>query len=145
MSKKYIKSSHPGHWDGIETKSYKTEGSSFKDIVRRTLIDKDFSDCVTELRYFEVAVGGYSSLEKHQHTHTVIITQGKARVIVGEEVFDAKVHDVFYVSPWQIHQFIQAGNAPLGFYCMVPKNRDRPNLLPADEQKKYQERLGAKI
>jgi quercetin dioxygenase-like cupin family protein len=145
MNNKKIQSLRLGHWQDIETKSYKTESNSFKDVVRHTLIDKQSLACPSELRYFEVGVGGYSSLEKHQHTHIVIFVQGKARVILGEEVLEAQAHDVFYVAPWQAHQFIQAGEEPLGFYCLVPKDRDRPNLLSPEEQIQYREKFGAKI
>ena len=123
----------PGEWRDIPTRVYKNEGGHFKDIVRRTLL-REVQGIPFELRYFEVAKGGYSSLEKHEHTHTVIIHRGEGRGIVGEKEYPAKPGDIFVILAHEAHQFIQTGEEPLGFYCMVPNERDRPLLLNEAEK-----------
>lgn len=125
-----------GCWQGVEKKVYKSDSSDFKNIHRKVLLGKETPSTPIELRYFEIDPGGYSSLEKHEHTHTVIICRGEGKAIVGEEVLDAKSGDVFFVAPHESHQFIQQGEEPLGFYCIVNKDRDRPRLLSEEEKER---------
>lgn len=130
---RHIKHSTPGHWEGVETKVYKTEGTHFKDIVRRQLLGPETPGTHFELRYFEVAPGGYSSLEIHEHTHTVIIARGRGTAILGREVVGVAEHDVCHTGPGEAHQFIADQGQALGFYCLVHKERDRPRV-PTDEE-----------
>jgi hypothetical protein len=60
----------PGTWANVAVHVYKDEGSApFRDITRQVL----FADpsLAAELRYFEMAAGGYSTLERHEHVHAV--------------------------------------------------------------------------
>src|SRR2546427_2468983 len=34
-------------------------------------------------RYFEIQPGGYSTLERHQHPHAVVVLRGRGRVTLG--------------------------------------------------------------
>ena len=64
---------------------YKQDGSApFKDISRQVLFHEDALGC--ELRYFEMDAGGYSTLERHEHAHAVMILRGRGECLVGEEV-----------------------------------------------------------
>src|SRR5262249_19636068 len=63
-------------WEGVEELPYKEdERALFKSITRQVL----FSDpeLHSELRYFEMAPGGFSSLERHRHMHAVLILRGR--------------------------------------------------------------------
>ena len=72
-------------WRDVERLRYKAEGSApFKDITRQVLFAQADQGC--ELRYFEVAAGGYSTLERHEHTHAVLILRGRGTVRLGTEV-----------------------------------------------------------
>jgi mannose-6-phosphate isomerase-like protein (cupin superfamily) len=77
-----------------------------------------------ELRYFELQRGAVSRLEKHEHEHYVIIRCGEGYAIVGESVTPVGPNDVVYVAPMEIHQFVNRGNEPFGFYCIVEACRD---------------------
>jgi len=35
-------------------------------------------------RYFEIQPGGYSTLERHQHPHAVVVIRGRGRVMLGD-------------------------------------------------------------
>ena len=75
-----------GAWEGVEILRYKTEGSApFKDITRQIRFQDPTLAC--ELRYFEVGASGYSTLERHEHTHAVMILHGRGRCLVGDRVF----------------------------------------------------------
>jgi quercetin dioxygenase-like cupin family protein len=118
-------------WERVPFLPYKEEGSApFKSITRQVLFHDPELRC--ELRYFEVAPGGYSTLERHQHVHAVMILRGAADVLVGSEVRPVKTLDLVRIPPMTWHQFRTKGAEPMGFLCMVNAERDRPQL-PDDE------------
>jgi quercetin dioxygenase-like cupin family protein len=122
-------------WDGVERMPYKEEGSApFKAISRQVLFADPALNC--ELRYFEMAPGGYSTLERHQHVHAVMILRGKGHCLIGNEVRPVAAHDLVSVPPMTWHQFRALPNEPLGFLCMVNAGRDKPQLPSADELKR---------
>ena len=48
--------------------AYKQDAAApFRDVTRQLLFSDPRLDC--EWRYFEVAAGGYSTLERHDHVH----------------------------------------------------------------------------
>lgn len=126
-SSKVIKSSGYS-WKNIEKKEYKTDTQNFKDIHRYTLLTNEDPELNIETRYFEIQPGGYSSLEQHKHTHSVIIIRGSGSVILDNELENVAEHDIVYISPETIHQFHADNNQPLGFICVVDRNRDRPKI-----------------
>lgn len=119
-------------WDDVSLLAYKEEGAApFKAITRQVLFQDSELKC--ELRYFEVAPGGYSTLERHQHTHGVMILRGAADVLVGDEVREVGTFDLVRIPPMTWHQFRTRGSEPMGFLCMVNVERDRPQL-PTEEE-----------
>lgn len=119
-------------WDGVEEMRYKAEGSApFRDITRQVLFQDAALAC--ELRYFEMQPGGYSTLERHEHAHAVMIQRGVGRVLVGNRVFDVREHDLVHIPAMTWHQFRALDDAPFGFLCMVNAARDRPQLPTEDD------------
>jgi len=119
-------------WAGVDLRRYKEENAApFKAVTRQIL----FSDprLLGELRYFEVEPGGYSTLERHDHMHAVMILRGSGEVLVGDAVHPANTHDLITIPPWTWHQFRPAPGTTLGFLCMVNSERDRPQLPTAEE------------
>lgn len=104
---------------------YKETGTHFKSITRQTLFH-GAGDIPVELRYFEVAAGGHSTLERHQHSHLVMVARGSGQVLVGDSVYPIGVHDVVRVEPLTWHQFRATNGEELGFVCLVACDRDRP-------------------
>jgi quercetin dioxygenase-like cupin family protein len=122
----------PGDWDEVPVHAYKQEdGVPFKDITRRLLFSAPALAC--ELRYFEMAPGGYSTLERHEHVHAVLILRGRGRCLVGNEVRAIDTNDLVYIPAMTWHQFRAAESEPLGFLCMVNATRDKPQLPTAEE------------
>src|SRR2546422_5472119 len=69
-------------WGGVEVRAYKGPAAPFKDVTRQTLLgeapgEEAFSFIT---RYFEIQPGGYSTLERHQHPHAVVVLRGAGRV-----------------------------------------------------------------
>ena len=119
-------------WEDVDALRYKEdEDAPFCDVTRRTLFRRD--DMRSELRYFEVAPGGYSTLERHEHAHAVMILRGDGEVLVGVDVFAVTAFDLVTVPPLTWHQFRAGRAAPLGFLCMVDAERDRPQLPTAQD------------
>ncbi len=117
-------------WDGVPYQPYKQDGSApFKDISRQTLFHDPSLGC--ELRYFEMDAAGYSTLERHEHTHAVMIFRGRGQCLLGTEVRKVEEHDLITIPAWTWHQFRASGDAPMGFLCMVNTTRDRP-VLPTE-------------
>jgi quercetin dioxygenase-like cupin family protein len=114
-------------WDDVDRLRYKDEGSApFRDITRQVLFTQPDQAC--ELRYFEIAPGGYSTLERHQHTHAVLILRGRGTVRIGDATDPIAERDLVTVEPLIWHQFHAAADSALGFLCLVSKERDRPQL-----------------
>jgi quercetin dioxygenase-like cupin family protein len=117
-------------WQDVEVLAYKEDGSApFRGVTRQVLFAEPALGC--ELRYFEVAPGGHTTLERHEHAHAVVIQHGRGRCLVGERVADVRPFDLVHVPALTWHQFRAAADAPLGFLCMVNAARDRP-ALPDD-------------
>ena len=79
------KARHDHRWEGVENRPYKEDDRAlFKAVTRQVL----FSDpaMAGELRYFEVAPGGFSTLERHEHMHAVLVLRGRGHCLVGREV-----------------------------------------------------------
>src|SRR6266702_4221144 len=100
-------------WDAVPVKEYKSGDAPYKGVTR----------------HFEVQPGGYSTLERHQHPHAVVVLRGRGCVALGERSFDIAPFDCVYVSPGVAHQFRATGNEPLGFVCTVDRVRDRPEVV----------------
>jgi quercetin dioxygenase-like cupin family protein len=115
-------------WEGVEEKPYK-EGGGWEGVTRFPLAARSGF----EVRYFEIAPGGYSSLEKHEHPHVVIALRGRGRALVGREVVDLAPFDLVETPPLAPHRWVNAGDQPFGFLCTVAAERDRPQPLSEEE------------
>jgi quercetin dioxygenase-like cupin family protein len=119
-------------WEGVSTLPYKEDDRAlFKSITRQVL----FSDpqLHAELRYFEIEPGGYSTLERHEHMHAVLVLRGRGDCLVGDEIKPIEPRDLVTVPPLTWHQFRASPSEPLGFLCMVNAVRDKPQLPSAED------------
>jgi mannose-6-phosphate isomerase-like protein (cupin superfamily) len=119
-------------WQGVDLLPYKEDDRElFQSITRQVL----FSDpeMQGELRYFEMAPAGFSTLERHEHMHAVMILRGRGHCLVGRDVRPVAFRDLVIVPPWTWHQFRATLGEPLGFLCMVNAVRDKPQLPSAED------------
>ena len=117
-------------WDDVARRPYKEEGAApFRAVSRQVLFEEPALAC--ELRYFEMAAGGYSTLERHEHMHGVMILRGRGRCLLGTGVRTVAPFDLVTIPAWTWHQFRADAGEPLGFLCMVNRLRDRPQLPTA--------------
>lgn len=118
-------------WEGVPVSAYKPGGTHFAGITRQLLFDGG-EGLGCQLRYFEVAPGGYSSLERHRHAHAIMVIRGRGRGLVGDRILDLATHDLVRVPPLTWHQFRADGGEALGFLCMVDCGRDTPERPGAE-------------
>jgi quercetin dioxygenase-like cupin family protein len=134
-SNTHIAQTEPFRWKDIPLLAYKEEGGThFKAITRQVLLS-DEGEAGSELRYFEIAPGGHSTLERHDHAHSVMVIRGRGKVLVGCEVHALETNDLVRVPPRTWHQFRATADVPLGFLCMVRSERDKPHR-PSEKELK---------
>ncbi len=126
--------SGPFRWEGSALQPYKEEGTHFRGVTRQVLFDDPADGALgVELRYFEVAPGGHTTLERHKHVHIVTVLRGSGHALVGARVHALAPHDVVHVPPDSWHQFRAGETEPLGFLCLVRCDRDRPHRPTPEE------------
>nr|VFJ90569.1 MAG: Cupin domain-containing protein [Candidatus Kentron sp. H]VFJ91700.1 MAG: Cupin domain-containing protein [Candidatus Kentron sp. H]VFJ98336.1 MAG: Cupin domain-containing protein [Candidatus Kentron sp. H] len=122
-------------WQDMDIKAYKADTETWKGITRQELIGKRGESPRFHVRYFEVAVGGYTTLEKHRHEHVVIPVRGRGEAQLGRCIYHVGFGDVIYISPDEPHQLRNPFDAkePFGFLCLVNAERDRPQVTDGPE------------
>jgi ribulose-bisphosphate carboxylase large chain len=119
-------------WEGIPTERYKDEEGGWAAIARNVLIGNHGESARFDLRYFEIAPGGHSSLEQHGHEHVVVCIRGRGRVLLAGTVREMKFLDTVYIAPDDPHQLLNPYEEPFGFFCIVNHERDRPRSIDDD-------------
>ena len=123
-------------WSGIEPVGYRAgrldePGQGYRGVTKHVISGDRGEPSKFEVRYFEVAPGGYTRLEKHQHVHSVTIIRGRGYAVVGDDLHPLAAFDHIYVGPMTMHQFVNDADEPFGFICVVDAERDKPQ--PATE------------
>jgi len=118
-------------WRGVAAREYKRPTDPSRGVTRQTLFGEapEEAPLAFVTRYFEVAPGGYTTLERHQHPHVVVVLRGRGTVQLSEHSHQLAPFDAVYVAPGTVHQFRAASDEPLGFICIVDRIRDRPVVI----------------
>ena len=84
---------------------------------------------------FEIAPGGYSSFEKHEHIHAVICASGQGYVLLEKQWNPIFPGDVIYIGSEVEHQLRcdESSSEPFSFFCIVDTDRDAPIPLENPE------------
>ncbi|UCD35521.1 MAG: cupin domain-containing protein [Nitrospiraceae bacterium] len=113
-------------WKGVRAEDYKTGGSDWEGILRQVIIGSRGETAKFSLRYFEIAPGGYSSHETHEHEHVVVGIRGEGKALMNRRAVRVGFLDVVYVSPGTPHRLFNPFSEPFGFFCIVNRERDHP-------------------
>lgn len=125
--REYLPAQEAGRWEGRDPITYKTQQTlPFEGITRQELIGRTGEQTAFDLRYFEIAPAGYSSRERHQHTHTIIGVRGTGVLQIEDRSYPIRPQDLAYVPPGAAHQLRNEGTEAFGFYCIVDHQRDVP-------------------
>jgi quercetin dioxygenase-like cupin family protein len=115
-------------WKDVPVQVYKPDPALFSGVTRQTILGEGPGESAAGVlaRYFEVEPGGYSTLERHEHRHFVLVLRGRGTVTLGDQISEIAPYDAVYVAPHTAHQFRATGPEPLGFLCIVDRVRDKP-------------------
>jgi ribulose-bisphosphate carboxylase large chain len=111
-------------WADAVVTHYKDEPGPWQSVTRTVLFDSDAARF--QGRYFEIAPGGCTSLERHQHEHFVVVLRGSGRVFLHGEWHDVAPLDAICVHSQEPHQFANPHSEPFGILCVVDRDRDVP-------------------
>jgi len=76
------------------------------------------------MRQFCIESGGHMPLHTNIIEHEQYVLKGRAKVTVGEEVFEAKAGDILYIPANVAHMYETLGEEDYEFLCLVPKKED---------------------
>ncbi len=81
------------------------------------------------MRKFSIQPGGSMPLHTNKVEHEQYVLRGKARVRIGEEIFEVSPGDIVFIPADQPHYYINIGDEPFEFICLVPNKQDTTTLL----------------
>ena len=89
-------------------------------VVKREVITADDGAPHFCMRVFEVKSGSSTPSHSHQWEHEVFILSGRG-VVIGEQGSTPIGKDsIVFVAPDEPHCFVNTGNEPLRFICVIP-------------------------
>ena len=103
-------------WEGVPVHSY---GEEFDGVTRQVPIGEPEGYDNFIMRYFRLEPGTHSNLERHPHEHGVVIMHGRARLQLNDQFYDVGAFDSIYITGNDLHQFVQQGEEPFGFICVI--------------------------
>ena len=110
-------------WSGSRQRSYDSDKA--RGITETWLIGKTEQAKNYALRYYELEPHGFSREESHEHDHGIIVLHGEGEVQLADETVAVEAGDVIYIPPNERHQLRNRGEAPLGFFCIIPAVRSK--------------------
>jgi len=119
-------------WDGVALQPYKSRtdnAGEFAGASRQVIAGDRGEPIAFELRYFELAPGGFTSLERHRHCHVVIGLRGRGEVTIGARQHRVAPFDAIYIAPNRVHRLRAIGRESFGFFCIVNRERDKPRRI----------------
>ena len=113
------------HAETVEAETVTSEGA--EGVAIRWLIDE--GDPGAEhfvMRQFEVAPGGHTPRHRHAWEHEAYVLSGRGTVVTADGEQPIRTGDVVLVPAEDDHQFLNTGNAPLRFLCLIPARHPPP-------------------
>ena len=81
------------------------------------------------LRRFTMQPGGGMPRHTNVVEHEQYVLRGRARIGIGDEVFDVGQDDVVFIPAGVPHWYEAGGDEPFEFLCIVPNRPDRIEVL----------------
>lgn len=106
----------------------RTEVAAGKATYTQVLIGKDDGAPNFAMRRFTMGEGGGMPRHTNAVEHEQYVLRGRARVGIGEEVYEVGANDVLYIPAGAPH-FYEVVEAPFEFLCMVPNAPDKIEIL----------------
>lgn len=81
------------------------------------------------MRKFSMQPGGSMPLHTNKVEHEQYILRGRARVCLGEEIFEVSAGDVVFIPAELPHNYVNIVEEPFEFLCLIPNKEDLTTLL----------------
>ena len=95
-----------------------------KGVSKREVITPEDGAPNFSMRVFEVGPGSSTPSHSHPWEHEVFVLSGKG-VVAGEQgATPIGKESVVFVSPDEPHCFVNTGNEPLRFICIIPSQKE---------------------
>ena len=91
-----------------------------KDVSMRLMVGRADGAPTFAMRHFTVQPGGHTPRHSHNYEHEVLVLGGTGRAECDGAFHDVRKGDVLLVEPNLTHQFVNTGDDPFEFMCLVP-------------------------
>ena len=98
------------------------------DTKMQILIDSDNAPNFS-MRRFVMEPGGGMPKHKNSVEHEQFVLKGKAKIGIGEDVYEVKAGDVVFIPVGVPHWYNSIGNEPFEFLCIVPNLPDKIEII----------------
>ena len=88
--------------------------------VKREVINADDGAPNFCMRVFDIEPGASTPSHEHPWEHEVYVLSGRGVVVGGQGETQIAKDSVVFVPPNEHHCFINTGNGPLRFICVIP-------------------------
>ncbi len=106
--------------ESIEVQQDDVDAEGAAGVKIRWLIAKDDGAPHFAMREFELAPGGHTPYHAHAWEHEVFVLSGEGVVASAAGEHELRPGTAVLVPPGEMHNFKNAGAAPLRFLCLVP-------------------------
>ena len=84
------------------------------------------------MRRFIMEPGGGIPAHTNTVEHEQYVLRGRARIGIGDNVYEVKAEDVLYIPAGVPHWYVVLGDENFEFLCMVPNRDDQIKLVGSD-------------
>ncbi len=107
-----------GKESGIEARNVDEQG--IEAVKMKVLISEQEGAPNFVMRLFEIEPNGHTAYHTHAWEHEVYVLSGTGAVKQGDRELPIEEGSYVFVKPNEEHQFINTGEKPLKFICVVP-------------------------
>ena len=93
-------------------------------VSRRDVITADDGAPLFVMRVFEVEPGSSTPSHTHSYEHEVFVLSGKGVVVGLQGATPIGKESIIYVTPDEPHCFVNTGNEPVRFMCVIPLQKE---------------------
>ncbi len=81
------------------------------------------------MRKFSMQKGG--GMPRHTNTveHEQYVLRGQATITIGDETHHVKAGDVVFIPEGAIHSYLNTGEEPFEFLCIIPNKEDKITVV----------------
>ena len=93
-------------------------------VIKREVITAEDGAPHFCMRVFEVEPGSSTPSHSHQWEHEVFILSGRGTVVGDQGGTPIGKDSVVFIAPNEPHCFVNTGNEPLRFICVIPLQQE---------------------